>query len=285
MFDVCVLGSANLDLVAVTARLPAPGETVTGTSYAEHPGGKGVNQAVSAARSGASVGFVGAVGGDAAGEVLSGLLAAEGISTASLAAVPAPTGRALIGVDAGTGENAIIVVPGANGLVDGDDVPACRVLLCQLEIPVASVVAGVHRARAVGARVVLNPAPATALPDQLLAACDIVVPNEHEVELLGGVDHLLSLGVKAVVVTLGARGAALHTVDTDVAIPPFHVDVVDTTGAGDAFCGALASRLAAGSDLDDALRYASAAGALATTRRGAAPSMPIAAEVWQLVNG
>jgi ribokinase len=285
VYDVCVVGSANLDLVATAERLPLPGETVHGTGFAEHPGGKGLNQAVSAARAGASVAFVGALGSDAAADTLSAVLAEEGIGGRFVAAVPAPTGRALIGVDARSGENSIIVVSGANGYVDAEAMPASRVLLVQLEVPETVVATALRRARQAGAATVLNPAPATPLPDDVLQLCDILVPNEHEVELLGGADRLLSLGVKAVVVTLGARGAALHTRDGDVAIEPFAVSAVDTTGAGDAFCGALAARLAAGDELPSALRFASAAGALATTRRGAVPSMAHLDEIAALVNG
>jgi ribokinase len=282
-FDVCVVGSANLDLVATAARLPLPGETVHGTGFAEHPGGKGLNQAVSAARCGASVAFVGAVGGDAAGDALSSVLVDEGIATGFLASVPQPTGRALIGVSTDSGENSIIVVSGANALVVADEMPASAVVLTQLEVPVATVRAALQLGRARGAVTMLNPAPAMELPADLLALCDVVVPNEHEVELLGGVDHLLGLGVGNVVVTLGARGAAWHTVTTDRPIAPFAVTPVDTTGAGDAFCGALAGRLAAGVGMADALVFASAAGALATTRLGAVPSMATLSEVQALV--
>lgn len=284
MIDVCVVGSANLDLVATARRLPRPGETVHGNSFAEHPGGKGLNQAVSAARSGATVAFVGAVGADSAGDTLGAVLAGEGIGTGMLAAVHLPTGRALIGVAEDTGENSIIVVAGANAEVSADDLPPCRVLLTQLEVPLATVTAALSAARSAGALTILNPAPAASLPDDLLAECDVVVPNEHEVEMLGGADRLLALGVGAVVVTLGARGAALHTRDGDTAIAPFAVTPVDTTGAGDAFCGALAARLAAGEALPDALRFAAAAGALATTRRGAVPSMPRRDEVLAMID-
>jgi ribokinase len=282
-FDVCVVGSANLDLVATAARLPLPGETVHGTGFAEHPGGKGLNQAVSAARCGASVAFVGAVGGDAAGDALSSVLVAEGIATGFLASVPQPTGRALIGVSTERGENSIIVVAGANALVVADEMPQARVVLTQLEVPLATVRTALQLGRERGAMTMLNPAPATELPADLLSLCDVVVPNEHEVELLGGVDHLLGLGVGNVVVTLGARGAAWHTATTDRPIAPFAVTPVDTTGAGDAFCGALAGRLAAGVGMADALVVASAAGALATTRLGAVPSMATLSEVQALV--
>lgn len=272
-FDVCVVGSANLDLVATVDRLPGPGETVSGSSYAEYPGGKGLNQAVASARSGAAVAFVGAVGADAAGEALRAVMAADGIDASHVPSVGEPTGRALIGVS-GAGENSIIVVPGANGTVRAERIPSARVVLAQLEVPLSAVRAALSVARDSGAVTVLNPAPAAPVGADVLALCDIVVPNEHEVELLGGVDHLLALGATAVVVTLGAKGAMLHTADGETEIAPFTVTPVDTTGAGDTFCGALCARLAAGDALPDALRFAAAAGALCTTAAGAVPSIP-----------
>ena len=268
LFDVVVVGSANLDLVATVERLPGAGETVSGTGYAEYPGGKGLNQAVAAARSGARTAFVGAVGHDAAGTALLEVMHREGIDTTHVGVVPEPTGRALIGVSAAA-ENSIIVVPGANGTVDGEAVPAGRVVLAQLEVPLEAVRRAFAAARAQGALTVLNPAPAFALPDDVLALCDVLTPNEHEVELLGGVDHLLSLGARAVVVTLGARGAALHTAEGDQAIAPFAVTPVDTTAAGDTFSGSLCARLAAGDDLPAAVRVAPAAGGRWTTPAGA----------------
>lgn len=293
--DVCVVGSANLDLVATTARLPRPGETVSGSSFAEHPGGKGLNQAVAAARSGALVSFHSAVGPDAAGEALLAVLAAEGISPGAVATVGQPTGRALIGVSE-SGENSIIVVPGANAAVVADEMGDAAIVLTQLEVPVATVANALRTGRTRGAVTVLNPAPAAELTDELLALCNIVIPNEHEVELLGGITRLLDCGVDAVVVTLGASGAALHTRRGDTAIAPFAVTAIDTTGAGDAFCGALAAQLAdrvktrgvdgmpSDADVVTALRYACAAGALATTVRGAVPSLPRRADVLGLLS-
>jgi ribokinase len=277
--DVCVVGSTNLDLVATTARLPGPGETVLGHGYAEHPGGKGLNQAVAAARAGARVAFVSAVGDDDAGRRLLGVMTDDGIDTTAVRTlIGTPTGRALIGVS-DAGENSIIVVPGANAAVAVESLPPCGVVLAQLEVPLHTVEAAFVLARAAGATTVLNPAPAQALPPSLLALCDVVVPNEHEVELLGGVEALLALGVRAVVVTLGAAGALLHTADGATPVAPFEVASVDTTGAGDTLCGWLGARLAAGDDLPHALRRASAAAAIGTTRAGAVPSIPGAAEV------
>jgi len=284
-FDVCVVGSANLDLVASTERLPGPGETVMGQDYAEHPGGKGLNQAVGAARSGARTAFVGAVGDDDAGRRLLGVMAADGIDAAHVAVrAGTPTGRALIGVSS-RGENSIIVVPGANANVAVDALPQAAVVLAQLEVPLDAVRSALQLAREAGATTVLNPAPAAPLPADVLGLCDVVVPNEHEVELLGGVDALLGLGARAVVVTLGSRGAELHTAQGTVAVAPFTVDTVDTTAAGDTFCGALCARLAGGDALPDALRFASAAAALSTTRPGAVPSVPRAEETQALLDG
>lgn len=284
MFDVVVVGSANLDLVATAARLPAPGETVHGTSYGEHPGGKGLNQAIAAARAGARVALVAAIGDDEAGRRLRDVATADGIDVALLDVRPAtPSGRALIAVDE-HGENLIVVVPGANADVRVGSLPSAGVVLAQLEVPLEQVTAAFRAARAAGSRTVLNPAPATQLPGELLAHCDVVVPNEHEIALVGGVDALLAAGPEAVVVTRGALGVEVATADgSRWAEPAFEVDPVDSTAAGDAFCGALAARLAAGDQLDDAVRWASAAGALATTRRGAVPSLPTADRIDALV--
>ncbi|MDO8364817.1 MAG: ribokinase [Actinomycetota bacterium] len=283
-FDVCVVGSANLDLVATVDRLPGPGETVSGSSFAEYPGGKGLNQAVAAARAGASVAFVGAVGADAAATTLLQVMADDGIDATNVAMAAVATGRALIGVSV-AGENSIIVVAGANGTVTGHGLPPAAVLLVQLEVPLPAVQAALAAARAAGAITVLNPAPAQPLDEALLRLCDVVVPNEHEVQLLGGAAHLLALGANAVVVTLGSKGAELHTAGGVAHVAPFAVTPVDTTAAGDSFCGALCARLAAGDELPVALRFAAAAGALCTTRAGAVPSIPHRAEIQALLSG
>lgn len=283
-FDVCVVGSVNLDLVATVERLPRPGETVPGSTYAEYDGGKGLNQAVAAARSGARVAMVGMVGDDDAGRRLLATMTDESIDTTMVGTSELPTGRALIGVSA-HGENSIIVVGGANLAVTADSLPAAKVLLTQLEVPIATVESVARRARAAGTITVLNPAPAQSLPHSLLEVFDIVVPNEHEIELLGGVDHLLALGVTTVVVTRGAAGAEVHQRTGRWHVEPFAVRPVDTTGAGDTFCGTLCARLASGDTLEQALRYAAVAAALSTTRNGAVPSIPDAAEVAAALHG
>ncbi len=278
MFDVCVVGSANLDLVATVNRLPAPGETVPGSTYAEYPGGKGLNQAVAAARSGAATAFVGAVGSDGAGTALLEVMRSDGIDISGVAVASVPSGRALIFVSA-EGENSIVVVAGANDTVEATVPPSATVVLAQLEVPVDTIEYAFRAAKAAGATTVLNPAPVKPLPDSLLALCDVLTPNEHEVELLGGVDRLRSLGAAAVIVTRGAEGAELHTSSGVAYIAAHPVVPVDTTGAGDCFSGALCARLAAGDDMLGALRYASVAAALSTTQPGAVPSMPPRAAV------
>jgi ribokinase len=279
MFDVCVVGSANLDLVATAARAPAPGETVLGHSYAEHAGGKGLNQAVAAARSGANTAFVGALGADEAGARLQHVLESDGIDHAGVDILDGvPTGRALITVG-DDGENSIVVVPGANAAVVVGSIPDALVVLAQLEIPLDAVADAFRLARSSGATTVLNPAPATELPDGLLSLTDIVIPNQHELSLLGGSEDLLRRGPRAVIVTLGSEGAMWFSATGSTEIPPLPVEPVDTTGAGDAFCGAFCARLAAGDPIGTALSWAAVAGALATTVAGAVPSLPNTAAI------
>ena len=277
MFDVCVVGSANLDVVAATARLPEPGETLLGRAYAEHPGGKGLNQAVAAARAGASVAFVGAVGNDGAGRLLLDVLDGEGIDRSGVVvSATRPTGRAVIVVDDG-GENTIVVVAGANEEAVAVDLPDARVLLAQLEIPMTTVAAALRRGRDMGAVTILNPAPARAGVDDLVDLVDVLVPNEHEAATLVS-------RARAMVTTLGSAGAEIATPGGRTRVPAFDVPSVDATGAGDAFCGVLAARLAAGDELEAAVHVASAAGALATTSAGAMPSMPTMAAIERLLS-
>jgi ribokinase len=283
-FDVVVVGSANLDLVARTSRLPKPGETVSGSHFFEACGGKGVNQAIASARAGARTAFVGALGGDHAGETLLAALIKDGVDVSAVQRVSAPTGRALIGVS-DDGENSIIVVPGANHAISIEDIEkyknlisSAKVLLCQLEVPL-SVVQHAFELAGASTKRILNPAPAQTLPHSLLGVVDIVTPNEHEVELLGGVSKLQSLGVKTVIVTQGEKGATVVDETGTRQVDPFKVMPVDTTGAGDAFCGMLAARLALGESMADSLRAAVIGGALATETEGAVPSLPL----WNMV--
>lgn len=289
-YDVVVIGSSNLDLVASVERLPTPGETVLGRDFAEHAGGKGLNQAVAASRAGADTAFITCLGTDHAGDTLHSLMVAEGIAS-YITDVDAPTGRALINVEE-SAENSIVVVPGANarlgiGVVDAhrDLLARATVVLAQLEIPLDAVEAALAIARTGGARTILNPAPATNLSRSILQLCDIITPNQHELALLGGTSALLDAGVSAVIVTLGARGMRVVTRDGDMAIPPYIVRAVDTTGAGDAACGALAAALSQGADIATAARRATAAGALAATKHGAVPSLPTRDEIDALTGG
>jgi ribokinase len=288
-FDVVVVGSLNLDLVARTPRIPKPGETVQGSGYSEVPGGKGLNQAVAAARAGARVAMVGAVGDDAAGTTLRDVARGDGVVDRWITTVEGvPTGRALIAVD-DAAENSIVVVPGANAHVELTELPRATVVLAQLEVDPQVVAEAFRLARGLGATTVLNPAPAERVTPEVLALADVVIPNQHELEVLGGRAALAAAGVRTLIVTLGADGADLIDGTDPSANPhhvePFAVDPVDTTGAGDAFCGGLAARLAAGDHLGVALVFAAANGALATTRAGAVPSLPMAEETRALVAG
>ena len=283
-FDVVIVGSANLDLVARTLRLPKPGETVTGSNYFEFCGGKGANQAIAAARAGANTAFIGALGNDHAGETLRVAFKHDDVDISAVRFVSEPTGRALIGVS-DDGENSIIVVPGANHAITIGDVErntkiisSAKVLLCQLEVPLEVVQRAFELAGENSIRI-LNPAPAQSLSKELLQLVDVITPNEHEMQLLGGSEALLKCGVKTIVVTQGARGALMITEKGETRIPPFEVDPVDSTGAGDAFCGMLAARLATGESIQNALKAAVVSGALATLTEGAVPSLPL----WSMV--
>jgi ribokinase len=282
---IVVVGSINLDVVVGVERHPVPGETVVGGDRRELPGGKGANQAVAAARLGATVGFVGRVGDDDAGRRLRGGLAAEDVDVEHVRVDPeAPTGMALIAVD-GAGENTIVVSPGANGRVGASDVEAAgdvlagaAVTLVQHEVPEEAVAAAIAGA---GGTVVLNPAPAR----PIVAAIDVLVPNRGELEALAGragdpVELARGLqDARAVVVTLGAEGAVVVEGERVERIPAPRVEAVDTTGAGDAFCGALAQALDGGADLVEAARWAARAAAASITRPGAQGGLPHAADL------
>ena len=286
-FDVVVVGSANLDLVATLDHLPKPGETIVALDYAEHAGGKGVNQAVACARMGARTAFVGCVGNDDAGVFLRGVLENEGIDTTMLRVVDMPTGRAFINVDS-RGENEIVVVSGANtqvGVAQNPLVlPTSHVLLMQLEIPLTTVRNALQLARRNGALTVLNPAPFKALDAGVLSLVDVIVPNETESAACGGTQVLLDAGVKTVLTTLGERGAVINTHTSATSIAPHKVVAVDTVGAGDAFIGALSAELARGATISDAAAVGAVAGALATTVRGAVPSLPTQSSVRSAMN-
>ncbi|MFF9123119.1 ribokinase [Streptomyces sp. NPDC014889] len=294
-YDLLVVGSANADLVIGVERRPAAGETVLGSDLRVHPGGKGANQAAAAARLGARTALLARVGDDAHGRLLLDAQRAAGVDPAGVLVGGAPTGVALITVDP-SGDNSIVVSPGANGRLTPEDVRAAghllrasRVVSAQLEIPLETVVEAV-RNLAPGSRFVLNPSPPRPLPRELLEACDPLIVNEHEAQvILGGSEaggtpgswarDLLALGPRSVVITLGGEGALVASADGTARVPSVKVDAVDTTGAGDAFTAALAWRLGAGASLEEAAAYAARVGAVAVTRRGAQESYPTAAEV------
>jgi ribokinase len=298
--DIAVVGSVNVDLVASVARLPLPGETVAARGFAQFVGGKGGNQAVAAARLGRHVALVGLTGDDAEGGVVRAALAAEGVDVAHLGVAPTTaTGRAIV-VVAEDAANHIVVVGGANAalaeehLADAADVlGTARVVVVQLEVPLGTVLAAARRATGT---LVLNPAPARALPRELLGRVDVLVVNEVEHEAVLGrpvpadlrdvAAHVAAAGLTCtVVVTLGARGAVLCGRDGVVVEAPPDVAVLDTTGAGDTFIGALADALSRGEDPRDALRWAVHAASLSVGALGATTAMPTAAQVAASVAG
>lgn len=274
---LAVVGSVNLDLVATAARLPAPGETIGGASFARHPGGKGANQALAARRLGASVALHARVGADAmAGEALA-LLRAEGVDLAHCVADgAAPTGVALINVGAG-GENQIVVAPGANSTFTVDKLARfdTDAVLCQLEIPLETVDCATCRVDR--AFVAVNLAPAMQISGVVFGSANLLIVNETEAAFYG---DALNSARGLVAVTYGAQGAALFQSGAEIARAPApKIEPVDTTGAGDAFCAALTLALAQETPHAEALSFACAVGALAATRAGAQPSLPTRAEV------
>jgi len=290
---VTVVGSLNMDLVARAPRIPRPGETIIGGEFRNVPGGKGANQAIAAARLGATVSMVGRVGRDTFAGPLLDNLDADGIDHTFVVQDPeAATGVALIVVDDG-GENSIVVASGANMRLSPADVSAAEAaiagadaLLLQLEIPLETVIRAAEIARARGVKIILNPAPARSLPAELLSLVDVLIPNESETALLTGLPvgdqaeaktaaaALQDSGVGTVILTLGERGAMLATEGKTELFPAFDVTPVDTTAAGDAFVGGFAVALAEGRTLSEAVRWGNGAGGLAATKLGAQPSLP-----------
>jgi ribokinase len=280
-----VLGSANADLVVEVGRRPSGGETVLGGDTVVLPGGKGANTAVAAARVGASVALIGAVGGDGYGSLLRESLESSGVDTALVKTSERPTGIAYITVTP-DGENSIVVSPGANADVSPSDVDAvsfdgAQVLTCSLEVPLETVIHAIGVASREGVRTVLNLSPVAELPAETLRQLTVLIVNEHEAaQLAADWRDLLKLGPASAIVTLGSRGAAVVEQAGVVEVPSIEVDeVVDTTGAGDAFAGALSARLADGDDIVEAAKYAAKVAALSVTKAGAQPSYPTAAEV------
>ncbi len=305
MGHVAILGVFVADATFTADRMPLMGETILGRSFALGPGGKGSNQAVAAGRAGAQVHFVARIGKDAFGDMARGVWAAAGVTPAVIDSDDA-TGAAMIFIDAGSGDNAIIVAPGAAGGITPADVEAraeviggATVFVTQLEQPMDAAFRALEIARAGGAATILNPAPAAEVSDAMLALCDYVTPNETEAGAMSGVevgdlasaraaaDALLTRGVaRAVIVTLGAQGVLFHAADRSVEIPAVSAGpVVETTGAGDAFNGAFAAGLAEGMDPVAAARFGCACAGISVTRPGAAASMPMRAEIDALLDG
>ena len=297
--NVLVVGSLNMDLVTRAPRLPRGGETLAGHSFSTVAGGKGANQAVAAARLGASVAMIGCVGADAYGEQLRAGLAAEGIDCTGVTVIEGqPTGIAAILVD-DQSQNAIVIVVGANGelsttLIDRFEalLAQVKVVICQLEVPLATVGYVLERARALGKVVILNPAPASEpLPAHWYPLIDYLIPNESEAAVLSGLavdsvasadaaaNVLLSAGAGKVIVTLGAQGALFASGSQSAHFPTPPVQAVDTTAAGDTFVGGFAAALAAGRSEAEAIRFGQSAAAISVTRAGAQPSIPTLDEV------
>lgn len=295
---ICVVGSCNIDLTFRTPRLPAPGETLVGSACHLGFGGKGANQAVAAARLGGQVTIVGKVGGDAFGEKIRDNFRAENIDAAHVTVTQDhSTGVAAIIVD-DTARNAILVVPGANHELSPNDVrqaelaiQSADILLCQLEVPLAAILEAFRIAKAAGVRTVLNPAPATSLPDELLRLSDLCIPNELEIEQLTNRPAttleqatqagraLLDRGPSVVIVTCGDRGAIIFQSDRVDHVPAISVNAVDSSGAGDAFIGSLAVFYSEGLPLPDSVHRANHVAAHSVTRLGTQASFPTFAEM------
>ena len=300
---VLVVGSSNTDMVINMSRLPAPGETILGEDFFVVQGGKGANQAVAAARAGADVSFIACLGDDSFGKHALAAVETEGVGTRCITVLPDQvSGVAAILVDR-DGENTIVVAPGANGLLTPEIIGRAKgafdnaaICLLQLESPLPAVVKAIDLAWEREIPVILNPAPAGDLPEELFQKLYLITPNETETEHLTGILPvteedakqaaylLVRKGVTGVIITLGSRGAMLVTDDGSVLIPSPEVVATDTTAAGDAFNGALASALSRNLCLEEALRFANCAGALAVTKPGAQPSLPYFSEITELVH-
>lgn len=296
---VTVMGSFVADVAFRTDKLPAWGETYMGTSFQLGPGGKGSNQAVAAARAGAKVSFISKLGKDPFGDLARKTYREEGIDTQHLLSTTTPTGAAAIIIDAHTGENSIIVVPGACYELTPEEVDQMKdliagsgIFLAQLELALPTVEHGLKLARSLNVPTILNPAPACKLPRSIFQYCDFVTPNETEAEVLTGIkvatqadaeraaDAFLGLGVRNAIITLGSQGAFVKNASMRAHIPAYHAGpVVETTGAGDAFNGGFAAALAEGMDVLQAAHFGCAVAGISVTRAGTAPSMPFRAEV------
>ena len=299
---VSVVGSFVYDLVAKAPRRPKTGETLIGESFGMFLGGKGANQAIASSRSGASVHMIGRLGNDLFGNQFLEKFSNEGISTDFVVIDDVNgTGVGMPLIDA-TGDNSIVLIPQANMALSVDDVnnafepiASSDVLILQLEVPIDASQRAAEIAKENNTMVLLNPAPAREIPDSFLRLVDVLIPNEIETEILSGMKTttndqaieaaraLTSKGISTVILTLGHRGALLLTDEIEKGVPGFAIEAVDTTAAGDAFCGALATSLAQGSTIEDAVWIANAAGALAVTKLGAEPSLPKKADLDQFL--
>lgn len=299
--SVLVFGSLNLDLVAYADLLPTLGQTVTGEKLMRFPGGKGLNQAIAAKRAGAQVLMVGAIGSDSEGDFLSQVLKSEGINSGFINQVTTQTGVAVIEV-AKDAQNRILIIPGANALVRFKaeyliNAGTPKVCLAQLETPIAEVEKFIVSAKAAGAITILNPAPIQSLNPAIAASCDYLVVNETESSYLVGTPserlskeeaiaigkQLLGKGFNQIIITLAENGSIFIDHNRQIYTPAFKVSALDTTAAGDAFCGAFATALSEDNSIEYALKFASAAGALAATKAGAVPSLPNSQEILSLI--
>jgi ribokinase len=298
MNRILVIGSSNTDMVIKTEKLPVPGETILGGTFLMNPGGKGANQAVAAARLGGKVTFISKRGNDLFGNQTVGLLMKEGIHTQHIVKdMELPSGVALITVDS-TGENSIVVAPGSNGNLLQEDIPPTvfeagkyEILLLQLEIPISTVEYSAVAASEKGIKVILNPAPAQKLSDNLLMHTWLITPNETEAEIMTGVkitdipsaqkaaELIMERGVKNVIITLGEDGAYVNSENFTGLIPGIKVMPVDTTAAGDVFNGALAVAISEGKALNEAVVFANKAASISVTRMGAQASAPYRNEI------
>jgi ribokinase len=296
---VSILGIFVADTAYLAPRMPAVGETITGSGFSVGPGGKGSNQAVAAARAGAEVSFISKIGRDTFGDLALKTYEQAGVATHLTIMDDQPTGAAFIYVNDSTGDNAIIVYAGAAGTIDTNDVEAARetieksaVFVTQLEQPAMAAKYALEIARNAGVKTIFNPAPAEAFPAEIYRLCDFIIPNETEAATLVGFpietlddarragDEFLSRGVGVAIITLGGRGVLFHAPEQSVHVPAFSCGpTLDTTGAGDAFVGGFAAALARGAGPCNAVRFGCATAGIAVTRRGTAPAMPMLAEI------
>ncbi len=296
---VSILGIFVADTAYLAPRMPALGETITGSGFSVGPGGKGSNQAVAAARAGADVSFISKIGRDTFGDLALKTYEEAGVTAKLTVMDDQPTGAAFIYVNDSTGDNAIIVYAGAAGAIGVGDVEAARdtiaqssVFVTQLEQPVEAARHALEIARGAGVTTIFNPAPAEAFPEDIYSLCDFIIPNETEAAALVGFpidtlddaeragDIFLSRGVGVAIITLGARGVLFHAPDRSVHVPAFSCGpAIDTTGAGDAFVGGFAAEISRGVEPLEAARFGCATAGIAVTRRGTAPAMPTCAEI------